>query len=170
MLRSAIAALAVLLIGFAIWPDAQPVRTAEAQYLMVPGDCPGGFCPEPTVSSYQPRWQNHDGLTKAQHAEQYHGIDTSGMSATQVAMALDADHDANGPGHPAVSRSVSYVSYPSVSSSVSYGSTGTAAVSYGSTGSTAYTSSRNYVRGQPLRNVVRSQPLRSVLRRVFCRR
>ena len=62
-----------------------------------------------TNSTYQPRWQNYDGLTKAQHAQQMHGINTAGMTAAQIAMALDADHDTYGPNHTNTMRSRSTV-------------------------------------------------------------
>lgn len=57
-----------------------------------------------SVTAYTPRWQNYDGLSKEQHAQQMHGINTTGMSAAEIAMALDHDHDINGPGHPHRSR------------------------------------------------------------------
>lgn len=58
----------------------------------------------PQTSYYTPRWNNHDGMPKNQHAMYMHGIDTTGMSNTQVAMMLDADHDANGAYHSQIQR------------------------------------------------------------------
>lgn len=62
-------------------------------------------------SNYQPRWQNYDGLSFRQHAEQMHGINTSGMSDSQVGLLRDRDHDMYGGGHPAAMRNRSAQSY-----------------------------------------------------------
>jgi hypothetical protein len=61
-------------------------------------------------SAYSPRWQNHDGLSFRQHAEQFHGIDTTGLTDQQVAMMRDHDHDTFGPGHPPEMRATRTVS------------------------------------------------------------
>lgn len=57
-----------------------------------------------TVNTYTPRWTNYDGLSKRQHAEVYHGVSTAGMTAAQIAMTLDHDHDTFGGGHPPAMR------------------------------------------------------------------
>lgn len=81
------------------------------------GGSSGGTFYAPTVtrvetSVYKPRWQNYDGLSFEEHARVMHGIDTTGMSDSQIAMLRDADHDTFGGGHPpamrARSRSVSF--------------------------------------------------------------
>lgn len=55
--------------------------------------------------NYVARWQNYDGLSFEDHARIYHGIDTNGMSKSQIAMLRDADHDRYGGGHPPAMRS-----------------------------------------------------------------
>ncbi len=60
--------------------------------------------PLPSVVEYSPRWQNHDGLSFEEHARVMHGVDTTGMSASQIAMLRDADHDTFGGGHPPAMR------------------------------------------------------------------
>lgn len=47
-----------------------------------------------------PRWQNYDGLTRRQHLEQAHGLNTAGMSEADLIRAQNAYHDTYGPGHP----------------------------------------------------------------------
>lgn len=65
---------------------------------------PGQVCPIRTkaysvASSYSPRWQNYDGLSRMEHARQYHGINTTGMTVDQVNRLMDQDHDRYGGGH-----------------------------------------------------------------------
>lgn len=54
------------------------------------------------VVNYTPRWQNHDGLSRADHAAVYHGLNTAGMTQAQINAQLDADHDAHGPMHDSI--------------------------------------------------------------------
>lgn len=60
--------------------------------------------PLPSVVEYTPRWQNYDGLSFEEHARVMHGIDTTGMTASQIAMLRDADHDTFGGDHPPAMR------------------------------------------------------------------
>lgn len=73
------------------------------------GGSSGGLTIAPTPMSsvtetYTPRWHNHDGLSFEEHARVMHGIDTTGMTASQIAMLRDADHDRFGGGHPPAMR------------------------------------------------------------------
>lgn len=86
----------------------QATKTAAA------ATCPSGQCPvsnraaavvySPPSESYTPRWQNYDGLSFRQHAEQMHGINTAGLSDAEVGRMRDHDHDTYGGGHPAAMR------------------------------------------------------------------
>ena len=60
-----------------------------------------------SVSNYQRRWYNHDGLTLRQHAEHVHGYSTAGMSDAEVAAANDHYHDQYGGSHHATGTVVS---------------------------------------------------------------
>lgn len=54
---------------------------------------------------YSGRWMNYDGMSKRDHATIVHGINTNGMSDSQVALEIDLDHDTYGGGHPPAMRS-----------------------------------------------------------------
>lgn len=66
-------------------------------------------------STYAPRWKNHDGLSRAEHAAVYHGLNTAGMTQAQINAQLDADHDRHGPMHDGIlasrTRSVTRSTY-----------------------------------------------------------
>jgi hypothetical protein len=61
--------------------------------------------PLPSVVEYTPRWKNYDGMSFEEHARVMHGIDTDGMTTSQIAMLRDADHDTFGGSHPPAMRS-----------------------------------------------------------------
>lgn len=95
---------------------AAPVRVAQTV-----SNCPNGVCPIPartvtrSVSSYSPRWQNHDGQSLRDHAIREHGF-SSNLSDAQLFQMHDAYHDQYGGASPAMrSRSVT-VQSPYVSS------------------------------------------------------
>lgn len=86
---------------------AAPVRAVQLGQ-----NCPGGVCPLPSrtvtrsVSSYSPRWQNHDGQSLRDHAINEHGF-ASNLSDAQLFQMHDAYHDQYGGAPPAMrSRSV----------------------------------------------------------------
>lgn len=72
---------------------------------------------QPVVQSesYSPRWQNHDGLSRAEHAAVHHGLNTAGMTQAQINATLDSDHDRFGPLHDGIlssrTRSVTRSTY-----------------------------------------------------------
>lgn len=114
-------------------PQVQIVRPPVKQ-VAAAATCPCGQCPvQPRVAAatvthshphvqtaeapYTARWQNYDGLTFRQHAEQMHGINTAGMSDSEVGRLRDQDHDMYGGGHPAAMRARTVNKYVEVSSS-----------------------------------------------------
>ena len=56
------------------------------------------------------RWQNHDGLTRKEHARKVHGIDTRGMTEAEASRRADRDHDRYG-GQHGFARARKFTSY-----------------------------------------------------------
>lgn len=102
-----------------------PVKVVQPKkQVAAAATCPSGQCPvqprvaaatvthshphphvaTPAQDNYQARWKNYDGLSFRQHAEIMHGINTAGMSDSQVARLRDHDHDTFGGGHPPAMR------------------------------------------------------------------
>lgn len=81
-----------------------PHAASQASFSVKHRSADFGTVVEISPKTYQGRWNNYDGLTKRQHAEIMHGIDTSGLTDSQVARQLDHDHDRHGPGHPKANR------------------------------------------------------------------
>lgn len=58
--------------------------------------------PMPVPVTASPRWHNHDGLSRLDHARHVHLINTSGMTEQQASLAADHDHDRFGGHHAAI--------------------------------------------------------------------
>ena len=66
------------------------IRSASNQ------NCPNGVCP----TNQGTQWYNRDGLTPRAHVEHTHGMNTEGMSHTDVLQAQNDYHNTYGSGHP----------------------------------------------------------------------
>jgi hypothetical protein len=131
-------------------------QTADAQLFQrwgraqVSSSCPGGVCPTQTryvsppvatsinntIGTNRGHWSFPGDLDS--HLEREHGVSTAGMSRQQKLDLHDSLHEGTAPAVRRASAVVVRGTYPSVSSSSGYGSSGSK-VNYGSSGGSSFT-------------------------------